>query len=166
MDSIIEKKLESPEIKSQEEMKQFVSEMQSKITLFEKNMYDMDGVNPETLKKIKAWRSRLLEIVRSNRELPAKEDPEEREGLETLKLLNRQLEYADLNQKILDKSTLKLASLDFSTDELDKVIAETRKRLESNLKKEEGEYRRLILAFTVFICVCIAILIDKIRLKL
>lgn len=166
MDSIIEKKLKSPEIKTQEDMKRFVSEVQSKIILFEKEIYDKDGLSPEILKKIKSWRSRLLEIVRSNKELPVREDPEEQEGLETLSLLNRQLEHADLNQKILDKSTLKLASLDLSTDELDKVIVETRKKFEGSLKKEETEYRRLILALAIFICVCIAILVDKVRLML
>lgn len=163
MDQIIEKKLNNPQIKSQEEMKTFVSDVQSKISLFEKEIYGKENVNEEALKKIKTWRSRLLEIIKNNKELPLEENDEDKEGLDTLKLLNRQLEHADLNQQILSKSTLKIASLDYSTDELDKIILETRKKIENNLKREEIEYRRLILAFLFLVVICIAIIIDKFR---
>lgn len=166
MESYIEKKLQNPEINSQEETKQFVSELQGKITLYEKSVYDRGDLDADTLNKIKRWRTRLLEIVRANKERPVQETPEEAEGIEVLKLLNRQLDHANVNQKILDNSTLKLASLDLSTDELDKVIVETRVKFEKSLKKEEVEYRRLVVAFMVFILVCIAILFDKFRSRL
>jgi len=166
MESYIEKKLQNPEVNSQEEAKQFVNELQGKITLYEKNIYDKGDLDAETLGKIKKWRAKLLEIARASKEQPVHESPEEAEGIEVLKLLNRQLDHANLNQKILDSSTLKLASLDLSTDELDKVMVETRMKFERSLKKEEVEYRRLVIAFVVFILVCIGILADKFKSRI
>lgn len=165
MEAYIEKKLSEPDAKTQEETRKFVQDLQSKITLYEKNIYDRGDLSSAALKKIKGWRARLLEISRANKEPPAREDAEEHEGLETLRLLNRQLDHADLNKKILDKSTLKLASLDFSTDELDKVIVETRRKFETGLRREQQEYRRLILVFLLFLCLCAGIALDKLRLK-
>lgn len=166
MESFIEKKLRNPEVRSQEDLKRLVMDVQSKITLFEKQAYDKDKVTADVLKKIKSWRTRLLAIVRGYNGLPAKEDPEDQKGLETLRLLNKQLEHADVNRKLLDKSTLKVASLDFSTDELETVIVETRKKFEANLKREEVDYRRIVLAFIVFLGVCFGILFDKFYMKM
>lgn len=165
MESYIERKLQNPDTKSSSETKMFVAEMQARIALYEKNMYDRSDIDSETLRKIKKWRARLLEIARASKEHPIEEAPEEAEGFETLKLLHRQLEHADLNQKILDRSTLKLASLDLSTDELDKVMVETREKFETSLKREQIEYRRLVVAFVLFILVCVGILADKFRTK-
>lgn len=164
MEKSIENMLDNPEIRSQNDLKQFISEVQSKITIFEKQIYG-EETDPVLIKKIKGWRQRLLEIVKNNRELPENENSEEKKGIDALKLLNKQINNAELNQQILIKSTLKLASLDLSTGELDKVIVETRKKIEQNIKREKIEYRRLLLVFFIFLCICFIILIDKYRLK-
>lgn len=165
MESFIEKSLEKPEINSQEELKRFISSLQSKITVFEKQVYEKDAIDQEILKKIRSWRARLLQIVKENKELPEVVNPEETAGMEVLKMLNKQIECADTNQKILAKSTLKLASLDLSTTDLDKIIIETRKKFESDAKREQIEYKKLLIAFIVFLGICFGILLDKIRMK-
>lgn len=156
--------LDNPEIRSQSDLKRFVTEVQSKITTFEKQIYGEEN-DPGLIKKIKGWRQRLLEIIKNNRELPENEDPEEKKGIDTLKLLNKQINDAELNQQILAKSTLKLASLDLSAGDLDKVIIETRNKMEQNLKREKIEYRKLLIVFFAFLCICIGIFIDKYRMK-
>lgn len=161
MESAIEKLLTGPEINTQEELRRFVADVQSKITIFEKQIYERGDADPAVLKRIRSWRTKLLEIIKNNKELPEQEDPEEKAGMQTLKLLNRQIDFADTNQRILDKSSLKLVSLDISSDQLDKAMVETRKKLENGLKTEDMEYRRLVIAFIIYIIICIGILIDK-----
>ncbi|KAM0679631.1 hypothetical protein GINT2_002263 [Glugoides intestinalis] len=165
MESFIEKSLENPEINSQEELKRFIKDLQSKITLFEKQVYEKDAIDQTILKKIRNWRTKLLQIVKENKELPEVINEDETAGMEVLKMLSKQIECADTNQKILVKSTLKLASLDLSTSDLDKVIVETRKKFESGAKREQIEYKKLLVAFIVFLGICLGILLDKIRMK-
>jgi hypothetical protein len=166
MDRIIDKLLEKTEFSSQVELKAFVSEVQSKITIYEKVLYQEDQVDSVNLKKIKAWRNKLLTTLKMNKELPIEEKKEEKEGLEALSLLNRQVEMADVNQKILKKSTLKVMSLDYSSKELEQAILDTNRKFEKNAKKESLEGRNLIFMFILFLSVCLAIILDKLYLKL
>lgn len=165
MDKAIEKSLEKSEFSTQGELKSFVSEVQSKIAVFEKSLYEQDKVTPENLKKVKVWRSKLLQIIKGNKELPVVETETEKSGLETLKILNRQINIADTNQKILDKSTLKILSLDYSSGELENMIKETTKKFEQNINKEKQEDRKLIFVFILFVGICLSIIFDKIYLK-
>lgn len=167
MDKKIEEALAKPQIESQIDLKKFVKQIQSQISVYERTLYAKELVIPETTKKIKVWRSRLLEVIRENKELPeeAHEDPEEKEGIETLKMLNRQLSLADSNQKSLEKSTLKLMGLDYTSGDIEKAILGTRKKFENRLKMDRSENRNLLIAFVLFITVCIAIVIDKIRFR-
>lgn len=167
MDKRIEEALAEPHIESQIELKKFVKQVQSQINEYERILYAKELVIPETSQKIKVWRSRLLQIIRENKELPEEtyEDPEEKDGIEALKLLNRQLSLAESNQKSLEKSTLKLIGLDYTSNDIEKTILETRKKFESSVNMERSENRNLLIAFTLFITVCIAILIDKVRFK-
>ena len=166
MDKFIEKSLEKDEFATQNELKSFITDLQSKITVYEKKFYEEDAITSENLKKIKTWRSKILQIIKSNKELPETETIQEKDGLDTLKLLNRQIELADTNQKILDKSTLKILSLDYSSSELENMIQETTKKFEKSINKEKQEDRRLILVFILFIGICLSIIFDKIYLKI
>ena len=166
MDKFIEKSLEKDEFATQNELKSFITDLQSKITVYEKKLYEEDAITSENLKKIKTWRSKILQIIKSNKELPETETIQEKDGLDTLKLLNRQIELADTNQKILDKSTLKILSLDYSSSELENMIQETTKKFEKSINKEKQEDRRLILVFILFIGICLSIIFDKIYLKI
>lgn len=167
MDKKIEEDLAEPYIESQIDLKRFVRQMQTKINEYERLLYAKDMVIPETAQKIKAWRSRILQIIRENKELPEekREDPEEKEGIETLRLLNRQLSLADSNQKYLEKSTLKLISLDYTSSGIEKAILETRKKFENSLSIERSENRNLFIAFALLITICVAILVDKVRFR-
>lgn len=166
MDKVIEKSLEKKDFATEAEMKAFISEMQSKITTYEKILYEQDKVDAKHLKMIKVWRSKLLQILKESKELPITENAEEKEGFEALKLMNKQVDLADTNQKILDKSTLKVLSLDYSSKELENAILETTKKFEKSFSKERSEGRRLIAMFIVFIGVCLSIIFDKIYMRL
>lgn len=167
MERRIDEALENPKIGSQADLKDFIKNIQSKIVIYEKNLYEKELYNPETAKKIRGWRLSILRIIKENKQLPEeKEDnTQEKAGVETLKLLNKQISLADTNQKILEKSTLKLLQLDYTLSELDKIIFETGKKFEDTVKTETFENRRLTVAIVIFVTVCIGILIDKIRCK-
>ena len=165
MDKHIEQALERTEFNTQGELDSFIKETQVKIAKYEKLLYLEDGFDKEKLEKVKKWRVKLFRPAKQNKELPVKEDKEEKEGLEALKMLNRQVDLADKNQKILNKSTLKVLSLNYSSKELENAIVETSKMIEKSMSKEKQEERRMILMFLVFIGVCLVILLDKIQLK-
>lgn len=164
MDKEIEEHLQNPTFSSQQDLKTFTKKLQTKILLFEQQNYDAEDENDS---RIKMWRSKLLEIIKQNKELPEEniEDSNEKEGIETLRLLNRQLNLADSNQKILCKSSLKLVGLDYSSSDIEKAIIDTRKKLENSKRREKDERKRLFYSFVFFIAVCIYIIADKIRLK-
>lgn len=164
MESKIEENLKNPNISSQQDLKAFVKNMQAKIMAYEMASYDKEE---NCSQKIKNWRSRLMEIIKQYKELPENtiEDSQDIEGIETLKMLNKQLGLADSNQRILDKSTLKLIGLDYSSNDIEKAIVSTRKKLENSRKKEKEERRRLFYSFIFFIGVCLYIIVDKIRIK-
>lgn len=80
-----------------------------------------------------------------------------------MRLLNRQITIANTNQKLLEKSILKLISLDYSN--IEGAIFETRKKPEMNKDKEMSKSRNLLLAFILFIITCLLISRDRIRTK-
>lgn len=168
MEKLIEENLSGNEIKSKDDLKEFVKKIQSQIKLYEKKLYDKTMVSEENLSKIKIWRARLYDIINKNSDLPdlSVNDQEEVEGINTLHLLNKQLDLADANQSILEKSSLKLIGLNYSSAEIEKLIYQAGKKLESGVATEIAENRRLIFALVSFIVICIGILIDKFRSKI
>ena len=162
MEKEIEESLKCPNVNSQSELKLFVKKMQSKTAKFEQQLYE-NGISDDSISKIKKWRRRIIEIINENKELPEEniETEKEKAGIDTLKLLNRQLNLADTNQMILQKSTLKLIGLDYSTSEIENQISKTKKNFENSMQKELQERKNLIKAFVLFIIICIIIIADK-----
>lgn len=176
----IEKYLEHPQLyfngkdMAHETIKSFFTYIQSKITSYEKLLYDREAVDDMSLKKIKVWRSRLIFLVKQLNERKSEQKNlvddhlnnqeqslEEKKGIETLRMLNKQIETADTNKTILDKSTLKLLSLDYSADELKKAMEDARKKIDLGLSKEKQEVRSLFISLLILICVSLLILSDK-----
>ncbi len=129
-------------------------------------LYQEDAFDKESLNQVKRWRVSLFKIAKDNKELPINEDKEEKDGLDALKMLNKQVDLADTNQKILSKSTLKVLSLNYSSKELESVILETTKKIEKSVSREHLEHRKLMIMLLIFISVCFAILCDKIYVRI
>lgn len=166
MDRQVEEKLRRPEINTQAELKKFVRETQALIAAYEQELYAQEGVSPETQAAVKHWRARMFAIIREHKDLPetlgaSAPADESDDGIQTLKLLNRQLGLADTNQRLLEKSTLKLVGLDYTNGDIEKAIVETRKKIRHGKSKERRERRNLLFGFLFLVAVCLYIIVDK-----
>ncbi|KAI4293010.1 hypothetical protein PAPHI01_2284 [Pancytospora philotis] len=172
MDARVEAALDSPVLETQAAVKTFLRETRGLIDAYERELYESEALDKAAEARIRAWRARLLAIVRENKDRPdgdapagTDEGPEDREGLDTLKMLNRQLLVAETNQRLLERGTLKLVGLSYSCTDIEQAIIDARKKMSEGRSKERVERRNLLLSFIFFICVCIFILVDKCRAK-
>lgn len=164
MDGDIERRLENPRVGSRDELRSFIRETQSLIGEYERQHYG--DADPRVAGRIGRWRRRILEIIREKKQLGGAEDETTEElskdGIDTLRLLNRQLQQAESNQQILERSTLKLIGLDYSCGDIEGAIVETRRKMQQGLGKERKERRNILIAFIFFAGVCFYILFDRI----
>lgn len=165
MDQKIEERLAHPDTSSQGSLRGFVKDVQALIGDYEQQLYEDGEADPAGLARVKRWRARCLAIVRANKTQPAENKGFDEAGVETLKLVHRQIQFADTNQRLLDRGTLKLVGLDYSCGDIEKAIAETRKKVQAGKSKERREKRNLLLGFIFFVAVCLFIVVDKLRMR-
>lgn len=160
METEIEKELMRTEFESQQDLKVFTTKLQVKIQEYEQMLYDEENFTEAERQKIKRWRQKLYDLVRANN-IVKEEDDACNELEKTVKVVHRQIQKADTNQALLDSSTLKLMGLNYSNADIEKIVEETKKRIQRNKSKEKQEINFIIGAFIIFICVCLLILFDK-----
>ncbi|KAI5150026.1 hypothetical protein ENBRE01_1254 [Enteropsectra breve] len=166
MENTIEDFLERQNFTTNEELKEFSRQANKLIAEYEKHACVLEDPDEHTSDKIKAWRKRVFQIIKENKKIDQPvDDSKGGEGIETLRLINRQMQHAEKNQALLDKSTLKLIGLDYTCDDIAKAVKETSKKIGKRNIIEQKERRNLTLAFGLFIMICVFILIDKIRIK-
>jgi hypothetical protein len=160
MEDRIVEELRRTEFVSQEEVRRHVAEVQAHIQEYEQDLYESNRYNAEERAKIRKWRLGLYNTVRSRASVP--ENTEALEELEsTARLVHRQVQKADANQRLLDKSTLKLMGLNYTNRDIERKLEEARRRIRENKKRERTEWLMIAVAAVVFIFVCILILFEK-----
>ena len=161
MDHEIEERLADATFASQTELRAFMKETQELIARYEKE--HQGDAAAETRSRVAAWRRRLLAVIRDNKELPEETEDEEIDegGMNALRLMNKQLVQAGMNQTLLDKSTLKLMSLDYSCGEIADAIAKTKNKFTREKAARKRGRRNVMLSFCFFITVCVGILFAK-----
>ncbi|KAH9410716.1 hypothetical protein HK407_12g18480 [Ordospora pajunii] len=164
MDDHINKELSRSDFSSLEDLKEHIRSVQVMVSKYEKQMYESDSYNDSCRNKIREWRNRLYQIAQENKN--AHESLDNVDELEkTARLVHRQISKADTNQNVLDKSTLKLMGLNYTSKDIENALAETKKKMKKNKQQERVEVLLLTGAFVLFVCVCILILFDKLVSK-
>lgn len=123
------------------------NEILNLIKKYELKMYESENYDQM---KIKNWKKQIYE----------KED-ERGENLETLDFIAKQIQKLESNIRILDKSTIKLRSLNLSSKEMDLKIKENEKIIKKSKDDENKEIRNIYLSLLIFFTICLLILIDK-----
>jgi len=160
MENKINEELTKIRFTSQDELKRYTSSVQMLIQDYEQYLYEMNNYDKFEQNKIKQWRNKLYQIIQENKDIPERmENFDELEG--TVKVIHRQVKKADINQQLLDKSTLKLMGLNYTSGDVEKALIDTKKKIKENQKKERNEIFLIMIAFIIFIFVCFLILFDK-----
>lgn len=160
MEKKINTELSRTEFSSQEDLRKHASLVQAMIREYEKNLYEKGEYDDSSKSRVKDWRDKLYKITQEHKDVS--ESAETLDELEnTVKLVHRQIGKADANQQILGKSTLKLMGLNYTSNDIEKALADTRRKLRENQKKERTEGFLVLVALLVFMLVCILILFDK-----
>lgn len=156
----IDKELARTGFASQEELRGYVSSTQAMIQEYERQLYETSSYSGAERDRLKEWRHRLYQIVRANKDVPEKEgDGDELES--TVRIVHRQVRKADANQQLLDRGTLKLMGLSYTSSDIEKALSDARRRVLDGRRKERSEAMLVLLALLTFVCVCAVILFDK-----
>ncbi|AFN84156.1 hypothetical protein EROM_111750 [Encephalitozoon romaleae SJ-2008] len=160
MEKKINTELSRTEFSSQEDLRRHASFVQTMIRDYEKNLYEKGEYDDSSKSRVKDWRDRLYKITQEHKD--TSEGAENLDELEnTVKLVHRQIGKADTNQQILGKSTLKLMGLNYTSNDIEKVLVDTRRKIKESQRQERTEGFLVLAALLVFMLVCILILFDK-----
>lgn len=157
-EKMIEDKFNNCEIHDQEDLREFIEKIKGFLREYECDY----GMERENMKKINEWQRRLFRIIRENKNVPEEIEKSEKEGIEVVKMVNRQIQQAGANQKLLETTTLKLIGLDYSCDDIEKAIEETNNKINISKLNEKNERIKIRIAFSVFVFVCFYIILDRI----
>lgn len=160
MEEKINKEVLRAEFGTQEDLRKHMSSVQAMIRDYEKHLYEEGRYDGASKAKIKHWRDKLYRTAQEHKDISeASENLDELEG--TVRMVHRQIGKADANQQVLDKSTLKLMGLDYTSGDIEKALGDTRAKVKENQRQERTEVIMVLGALLVFVCVCIVILFDK-----
>ncbi|KAM0671835.1 hypothetical protein CWI42_121740 [Ordospora colligata] len=164
MDEEINRKIMRSNFSSPEELKEHIRLVQAMVSEYEKKMYETYNYDDKCRTKIREWRNKLYQMAHENK--ITQESSDNIDELEkTARLVHRQIGKADTNQSVLDKSTLKLMGLNYTSKDIENALVETKEKMKKNRKQERAEVFLLTGAFVLFVCVCILILFDKLVSK-
>jgi len=147
-------------VNTQVELRNFIKDANRLILGLEKEQIMSEEVDGDEVEK---WKKKLRGLIEEKRELPEKDENEE--GYEALRILQRQISLADTNQQALDGGTLKLINLGSTCEEIEVSMKEAGKKMYNWKRKERKENRNLMMAFGLFLAVCLYILVDRLRMR-
>ncbi|ORD97553.1 hypothetical protein HERIO_565 [Hepatospora eriocheir] len=162
--------LDDPTINNENEFKTYVIKVQKIIFQYERSLYnDYTDENKEEIRSFRKNLSSIITFYKKESLFKNNEEPKfsskAKDGLSTLKLLNVQLATAKVNKNLLEKGTLKLVGLNYTSKDIKEGIIGANKKLKNLNIQEKNEIRRLRIVFTVFLLITFLIIIDKLYLK-
>ncbi|KAM0676067.1 hypothetical protein GVAV_000028 [Gurleya vavrai] len=168
--------LKVPFFETENELKNHLKNTRDMIANYELFLYEIEAYDDEEIEKITKWRRTLainantvknsiLKNVKEqfNSKSANRDDINDLE--ETVRLVSREINKADQNISILQKSTIKLKGINYTSKDLEKEIEETRRMIQKDKNMERKEILRIKMAICIFIFVCFAIFVDIIRSK-
>ncbi|ORE00595.1 hypothetical protein A0H76_2193 [Hepatospora eriocheir] len=162
--------LDDPTINNENEFKTYVTRVQKLIFQYERSLYnDYTDENKEEIRSFRKNLSSIITFYKKESLFKNNEEPKfsskAKDGLSTLKLLNVQLATAKVNKNLLEKGTLKLVGLNYTSKDIKEGIIGANKKLKNLNIQEKNEIKRLRIVFTVFLLITFLIIIDKLYLK-
>ncbi|KCZ81373.1 hypothetical protein H312_01255, partial [Anncaliia algerae PRA339] len=144
MENSIEEIIGNPPLSpTEEDLRKYLTKATNLISQYEKTLVENDlyDVNAQY---INAWHDKVINYIRT---VTKREDhvmnQEENELFDVVKMASKQVDKADYNSELLDKSGIKLKGLNYSLEEVEKEIESTKINLMKNKYEEMKEERFL-----------------------
>jgi hypothetical protein len=165
MHKTIEKELEKEDFKSEDDLNRFIDRIRNLISEYEHDLYDKGTYTKNNQILVKKWRSQLYKLSQKRDSLVTQNDiPDVLES--TVNILNRQISKIDSNTALLNRGTLKLMGLDYTNNDIDKELVQTKNKIVQCKNNEQREIRMMYISMFLFCTVCFFVMIDKFILKL
>ena len=156
----IETKLNCKKFTNRDSMWKHLKEVQLLINKFELKHYS--NYTDEIKRQVQEYRAAVNNIIQNHKFcMKQTEELESQEELDVLQMINQQIIAANINQQLLKKGTVKLDSLDYTTEEIFAEIQKANKKIIEQKNIEKKEIFRIKRAFRWLIIVCVFILCDK-----
>ena len=153
----------APRFTDEVELRSFISKVKQKISEYEHKAIEDSRRYADAESLMKGWRKKILEIILESKKglkRPESQDGDD-EMLETVMIASRQINKANINLHLLDKSTLKLVGLNYSCRDIENEISKAKDVITKNKLEEKKEIWMVYLGILVLLVVCVAILLDK-----
>ncbi|KCZ78416.1 hypothetical protein H311_00552 [Anncaliia algerae PRA109] len=162
MENSIEEIIGNPPLSpTEEDLRKYLTKATNLISQYEKTLVEND-LYDVNVQYINAWHDKVINYVRT---VTKREDhvmnQEENELFDVVKMASKQVDKADYNSELLDKSGIKLKGLNYSLEEVEKEIESTKINLMKNKYEEMKEERFLYIGLIVLLLSCFIIFVDK-----
>ncbi|KAL6121874.1 hypothetical protein NUSPORA_01154 [Nucleospora cyclopteri] len=164
----IERKLEVENFKNILEMRNHLKNIKFLIVKYEQVFYG--NFTEERKGEIRCFRRRITEILKKNKNLINEEttqkEEKDDEGIETLRMINKQIALSESNQRILEKGTIKLQTLDLTNADITDEIKKANKKVSKFKEAEKNQIRRIKMAYFFLLLISFLIICDKMYIRL
>lgn len=162
MENSIEEIIGNPPLSpTEEDLRKYLTKATNLISQYEKTLVEND-LYDVNVQYINAWHDKVINYIRT---VTKREDhvmnQEENELFDVVKMASKQVDKADYNSELLDKSGIKLKGLNYSLEEVEKEIESTKINLMKNKYEEMKEERFLYIGLIVLLLSCFIIFVDK-----
>eukprot|EP00866_Antonospora_locustae_P001879 jgi/Antlo1/1879/50 len=160
----IENLLSSPQsFATEEDLRQYVNNVKQKIIEYEQLLLEEGQYTESVESQVGEWRRRIWGMISENKKRIGSKSITEKhnEVFETVKLASRQVDKANVNLQLLDKSTLKLVGLNYSSRDIENELRKARDAIMKNRAEERKEVWMIYVGVLLLAVVCLAILTDK-----
>lgn len=148
---------------TEEDLRQYVNSVKQKIIEYEQLLLEEGRYTESVESQVGKWRRRIWGIISENKKKIDRKHVSEKHNdvFETVKLVSRQVDKANMNLQLLDKSTLKLVGLNYSSRDIENELAKARDAIMKNRAEERKEVWMIYMGVLLLAVVCMAILVDK-----
>ena len=144
------------------DLSNFIKQTQLLINKYELENYA--NYTEEIKREVAQFRSKVCEIAKNIKN--ENEETGEDEGIEILKMLNKQLILADINQNALEKGTIKLERLNYTNVDILEEISKANSKIVEKKNREKSEMRRIKWAYKMMMILCLLIILDKFYVRI
>lgn len=160
----IESLLSSPQsFATEEDLRRYVNNVKQKVIEYEQLLIEEGRYTESAESQVGEWRRQIWGIISESKKRIGREHATEKHNdvFETVKLASRQVDKANVNLQLLDKSTLKLVGLNYSSRDIENELAKARDAIMKNRAEERKEVWMIYVGVLLLAVVCLAILVDK-----
>ncbi|KAL0263972.1 UNVERIFIED_CONTAM: hypothetical protein PYX00_010886 [Menopon gallinae] len=152
-----------PSFDTEEDLRLYVNRVKQKVIEYEQQLLEEGQYTEDAEQRVGEWRRRIWGVISESKRGAGRGNVSEKHSdvFETVKLASRQIDKANVNLQLLDKSTLKLVGLNYSSRDIENELAKARDVITKSRAEERREVWMVYTGVLVLATVCLVILADK-----